>query len=108
MVSPFAVPRRAICSSTSASGDARPISANVIGSPTLVEKSRTSSTVARGFDSIINWTRTPNDFLPVKKTMRLRDRRQAVVDRVCRGQSGGFEAEPGKQGVRLHQAIERR
>ena len=46
-------------------------------------------------------------FFPVKKTMRLRSSRQAIVNRVCRGQSGGFEAEPGKQRIRLHQAIER-
>ncbi len=40
--------------------------------------------------------------------MRLRGRCQAVMNRVCCGQSGGFEAESGKQRVRLHQAIERR
>ncbi len=54
MVSPGVVARSATISRSSGAGLPMPMSANVVGRPTLFENAKTSSTIDTGCDSSIN------------------------------------------------------
>ena len=107
MVSPGAVARRAIGASRSRGILVRPMSANVIGSPTSDEKPSTSlHSRARGsFENQLH-QKAEGDLFTVEIRVGLMRGGQAVVDGMGRCQPRRLEAEAREQGICLDQPFE--